>query len=308
MGVRRLLRTPGLKRRLRQWRFNASQRALTRRGWYDPQARSSAEAIFIGGCSRSGTTLLREILDRHSRLACGVETALLVPAFETRRIAERCELDRRELDALVRECSSVVEFAERFYATYVTKGAPLRWVDKSPYNIRVAQQLLSWFPNARFLHIVRDGRDVACSLRRHPRQRLVNTRVVEVETLRPIAEGAATWRAETSLGLALRAHPRAHELRYEDLVTAPQASVRTICSFVGIPFETTMLMPSDPTGPPARLLNNPRAAGPLYTTNVGRWRSQLTPTEREEFARIAGELLIELGYEQDDGWVTAGGH
>ncbi len=287
------------RRRLVRWRARAEHRALVRRGWYDPAARSQTAAVFIGGAPRSGTTLVRELLDRHSSLACGVETAMLVPAFDLDRIAERCAVERRQLKRLAAGCANLVEFADRFFGELAAGRGKARWVDKAPWNVRVVAQLLDWFPNGRFLHVVRDGRDVVCSLRHHPREALRRGTVVPVRTSRPVAACAETWVQETSLGIAHRGHPRYREIVYERLVTEPEAELRAVCEFLGEEFSPALL---DPAGSsteswlPGRLLNARNAAQAVSPACVGRWRQELDRSERVAVARVAGELLAVLGY------------
>ncbi len=305
--LRRLL-TPVLvpRRWLREWWFLRRENALERSGWYDPGARSDSPAVLIGGSPRSGTTLLRELLDRHPSFACGVETAMLVPGFDTHRIAERWQVDRREIDRLVSECRTLVEMADRFYGEMAVRRGKPRWVDKAPWNCRALPQLLTWFPRGRFLHVVRDGRDVVSSLRSHPRQVLHRGRVRAISTCRPIDECSITWHHETGLGLAYQDHPRCLQVRYERLVSAPQEELRRICRFLGEQYEPAMLTP-DPTAVDtalaARFLNNANAAAAPSSARIGRWRHELTRAERRTVCNLAGELLITLGYTTDHGWV-----
>ncbi len=294
----------GLVGPLRSWSGRLNEARLRWAGWYDPEARSEAPAVFIGGCERTGTTLLREILARHPSFAVGVETAVLVPPFSTARIADRWGVERSEIADLARRCHNVVELAERLYDGILLRDCRPRWVDKAPANARVVRQLLTWFPNGRFIHVIRDGRDVACSLRHHPHEVLRGGTIHPVRTNRPIAGCARSWRRQTQLGLAGRGHDRYLEVRYEDLVLRPGSEVRHICTFLDEPFEPSMLMPAPPTwSHPARLVNNRFAAGQIRASSVGRWRRDLTPEERETVAEEAGDLLAELGYAFDDGWV-----
>jgi hypothetical protein len=304
-------RTATLRQRARRWLQGRRQRRLERRGWYDPGAHSDAEAIFIGGCWRSGTSLLREILGRHPRLACGPESQLFALPFETARLERQWSADRAELEALARRCSHLVEFGDRFFARLLESEGAARWIDKSPQNARVARRLLEWFPRGRFLHVVRDGRDAVCSLRTYPRERFVGGRRVPAPTVdRPVDSCARTWVAETTAGLETRGHSRHLEVRYEDLVRQPEAEVRRICAFLGEDFAPAMLAALDPTAADssdpvvsARFVNNPEAADAIHHASIGRWRKELTPHERRIVHENAGELLIELGYVEDDGWV-----
>ncbi len=282
------------------------QAQLIRSGWYELSARSTTAAVFIGGCPRSGTTLLRELLDRHSGFACGIETSLLIPGYDSRRIAERCQLERREVEQLAAQCRTLVEMADRFYGELAARRGKARWVDKAPWNVRVINRLLTWFPNGRFLHLVRDGRDLVCSLRHHPRQVLRRGRVRSVSTNQPIDQCAVTWHDETSQGLAYAGHPRYLEVRYEHLVGRPEAELQRVCRFLDEQYEPAMLIPDTTvaaTAPAARLLNNPLAAAAISTASVGRWQRDLSLPERHRFAEIAGELLLALGYVKDHGWL-----
>lgn len=306
MRLRSLLRPALLPFRLaRSWRWHRDQQRLVRRGFYDPTALSLEPAVFIGGSPRSGSTLLREILARHPHLVCGVETALLVPPFESSRVAERCLIPLAEVDRMVAASRTVVDFACAFYGELARRHGKRRWVDKAPPNVRVLGRLLAWFPNGRFIHTVRDGRDVVCSLRHHPREILHRGTVRPISVNRPLAECATTWVEETSRGLALRDHPRCLELRYERLVEAPEHEVRRVCAFLGEEYAGSLLDASDPAAAddePARLLNNRNAVGAVSVTSVGRWRTELDPAERSEVAHLAGALLVALGYADGDGW------
>jgi hypothetical protein len=154
--------------------------------------------------------------------------------------------------------------------------------------------------------MLRDGRDVACSLRTYPKEVLKNGKLRPVSVDRPISRCAQTWLNETTLGLALRTHPRYHEVRYERLVSNPEEEVRAVCAFIGEEFEAAMLEPDSGckvNAPIARFINNPNAAGSINKEAVGRWRRELSLQEREQVANIAGELLVALGYATGSEWL-----
>jgi protein-tyrosine sulfotransferase len=284
------------------------QRKLRRRGWYSRSARSNEPAIFIGGCGRSGTTLFREMLNRHSRICCGPETSMFASPFAVRKYGWRFDLDEALLRKKADECKTLVEFAEWFFGRYRDEQGKARWADKTPNNVHVVASLLRWFPNATFIHMIRDGRDVACSLRHHPREAYVRGKLVAVQTNNPIRKCARRWFRDVAMGLAFQTHPRYCEVRYEELAADPERQCRRICQAVGEDFEPAMLH-HRPAGAidkaASRLMNNPNASDGVSQQSVGRWRRDLTPDERVVFGDIAGELLIALGYAQDDAWINA---
>jgi hypothetical protein len=294
-----------LSRRLRRRRADAADRQLRQRGWYDLSARSDAEAVFVGGCGRSGTTLVKEILNRHPAIACGPETSMFGLPFNPDNIGPIWGLSTEDLRDEARRSSNLVEFAQRFYSRFAEAENKRRWADKTPNNIRSISQILTWFPRGMFIHIVRDGRDVACSLRHHPSERVVGGRVVPVKSNNPISRCAQRWLADTSRGLAFDAHPRVMRINYEDLVQQPESTTRKLCEFIGEPFDARMLeAPAQRAlSRPGEVLNNSNAKGRIDSSSIGRWRRDLDPDERRQFHDIAGELLIAAGYATDDGWI-----
>ncbi len=294
------------QRTVRRFRERFAQRRLRARGWYDPAARSDARGIIIGGCGRSGTTVFKEMLNRHPRIACGPETSMFGLPFDPRRIAIYWNIPLEQLTALMDESEHLPRFAERFYGDFVRREGKARWADKTPNNVRAVGRILTWFPRARFIHVIRDGRDVVCSLRHHPKERIRGGRIVPVNTVNTIEFCCRRWVQDTSAGLAYANHPRCFELRYEHLIADPEGVLRRVCDFLGEDYDPAMLDPSrtkheTPTG---QVLNNPGASSAVVGRSIGRWRRDLTPDERAEFVDRAGELLIALGYAEDHGWVN----
>ena len=150
--------------------------------------------IVLGGCGRSGTTLLRMMLDSHRRICCGPESSLFRRrAIDAGWLADRFGFDRDEVEAIVDAARSRPAFIEAFAGLCMQKAGKARWAEKTPRNIGRIGEIFRCFPAARFVHVLRDGRDVACSLRTHPRHKVVDGRLVPTGTWRPIAGCARRW-------------------------------------------------------------------------------------------------------------------
>ena len=283
------------------------ERSLINRNWYDLSARSELPLVLIGGCGRSGTTLLREMLNRHSKLFCGPETSMFGLQFWPNNISKMWNLDEKMLISKANSADNLVHFAEEFYIEQSSRAGKTRPADKTPNNIRVIGKLLNWFPRGRFIHIVRDGRDVACSLRNHPKEKIENGKIVPSLINRPILECAQRWLNDTSNGLVYRSHPRYHEIKYEELVTDPEAVLRGLCEFLGEDYQPCMVDPSatqsDNMGV-GRLVNNQNSKEKVSNRSLGRWRDDLTENERKDFDNVAGELLLTLGYVDSKDWMS----
>ncbi len=288
----------GPRKALRIARQHIKQAATTLHPWYDTTDTCPDRAIIIGGCGRSGTTLARVILNRHPNIACGRETAILCDLVNPARLSVEWGIPEAEIQAMVDASPNIIRFCEAFFRSYAQREGKPRWADKTPRNVHAVPRILAAFPNAVFVHVVRDGRDVACSLRNHPKKDIRNGKVVPVHNDRPIRQCANRWLNDTSLGLAFRGHPRCFELRYERLVTDTENAVRELCGFIREDYSPQLLVPSGAEA----AKNNPDADTQIKPTAMARWKRDLSAEERRTFVRIAGELLIATGYVKDHAW------
>lgn len=266
--------------------------------------------LFVLGVSRSGTTLLRVILDRSPGISIPDET-FFVPQLAHRhrgRVDPEAFLDdlRRlprlaawevspaELRARLRPGLTVGEALDAAYSAYAAKHGKPRWGDKTPMYMRHLGLIDRLFPAAQYVHLIRDGRDAALAFLDMPEGVVTKTWAHP----RSPAGFACEWRTEVRRAreLGRRVGPSRYlEVRYEELVADPEGVVRSICAFAGLPFEPEMLEYAgavDVSGKPhhQRLLTPP-------TRGVRDWRTQMSREDALAFGRIAGDLLSDLGYE-----------
>ncbi len=270
--------------------------------------------LIVLGVSRSGTTLLRVMLDRSPGIAIPDET-FFIPQLAHRhrgRVDSDSFLDDlRRFPRLAAWGLSADDFASRlrpdmgigeaisavFDAYASSRGKP-RWGDKTPMYMRHLGLLDRVFPEAQYVHLIRDGRDAALAFLDMPEHVVTKTWAHP----RDAAGFACEWRVEVAdaRGLGRRVgSSRYLEVRYEDLVTDAERVVRTICEFASLPFEPAMLEYAgtvDVSAKPhhQRLLQAP-------TKGVRDWRTQMSPENARAFEAIAGDLLAVLGYELLDG-------
>ena len=278
----------------------------------------------IVGAPRSGTTLLRFMLDAHADLAIPPETGFLAADLA---LLER--LSRREFAEFVEQfppgepgwkdfCLSshawheaidkVDDFSPAdafrcFYRLYAARFSKTRWGDKTPGYVFCMDRIAALLPEARFIHLIRDGRDVALSLR---------------ETWfapgRDMATLAGHWKQAVTAGR--QATAPCLEVRYEDLIHDTAPVLQRVCDFIALDLQPAMLKFFEHS--PARLAEHAerrRSDGsllvgreqrlqqqrlttqPPVAERVQAWRRTLSSAERDAFARVAGDLLVELGYE-----------
>ena len=249
---------------------------------------------------------MRVILDTHPGICCGPESHLFLPHLPSpARLAQRFGLSETDVATLLAASASQAEFIDRFFARYAEVRQKPRWAEKTPRNVLHLDYLFEHFPNARFVHMVRDGRDTVCSLRTHPRHKVVDGQLVELNTWHPIAPCVDRWVTNVQAGLAFRGDPRYMEVRYEALVLEPRETLVRVFEFLGEPFDERVLdyhRDTSPSRDSRHFPQNPEATEAMYTRAVARWQRDLTKEEIALVKREAGPLLVELGYAKDDRW------
>jgi len=248
--------------------------------------------IFVVGCQRSGTTMLRLMLDSHSRISCGPETRFLadlerIVGADWKRLAQYGFTQEEWLER-------IATFFDGIQSDYAASRGKARWADKSPRYALSLDFVTRLFPDAQVVHVIRDGRDVAVSHRK--RFGYWSSVKSSVKWPRYIA-------AARLAGAGLPAD-RYHELRYEDLVTDGEKTLRTLFEFLEEPWEPAVLdFDKKPHDVPDRYHKQlaARRAGagtsePVYRSQVGSHRRQLDPLLRVLLWVTARSTLKELGY------------
>ena len=283
-----------------------------------------ADAIFpvVLGCVRSGTTMLRAALDSHPCLAVPPESYFVTPALEHRARYESGATpgptpgDSLDLDRLLADVAADRSFPDwqlrpaalaevralplrtapeallALYGAYAHQQGKARAGDKTPSHLLHIDLLARSFPDARFVHIVRDGRDVVPS--------------ILGMSFGPdrFAEAVLFWQRRVEQGLAggaMLGPDRYREIRYEALVADPESVLRDLSPFLGLEYSGEMLRYHERADD---LLDGMRATRHVQgvrrppTRGVRDWRIDLDPHHVQLFEALAGDLLDRLGYER----------
>jgi hypothetical protein len=287
---------------------------------------------FVVGLTRSGTTLLRMMLDAHRDLTIPPEThfvpALIKvardPAASAEQMLEPLVSNRTWNDFSV-DATEMVQRLRRlvpgdaagavraFFEIYAGRIGKPRWGDKTPAYMLSVRRIGRTLPEARFVHLVRDGRDVALSQR---------ARAINRQPLPP--DQAARWVTRIRKARA-QAHAlgsrRYLEVRYEDLVRDPEPTLRRICGFVDLDWDPGMLgyhrraaerlqemagelrEEGDRAAQPAgyRIENHRPTTEPPDPGRLDRWRGEMDAEELAAYEGVAADMLVELGYELGGG-------
>jgi hypothetical protein len=275
--------------------------------------RADPPFLFLVGSGRSGTTLLQAMLDSHPDLAIPAETGGFIlrlcedpPLTDTgflniERFLDRLLQDERfqlwGLDAaalrdtLYETSPQTVpqgfRLIYRFYAGVYDK---CRYGDKTPNHVLKMLDLAFYFPESRFVHMIRDGRDVALALQDVPFGPDTPEGRAEYWATRVIAGRTAGQVLGTDRYL---------EVRYEELLGDPSAVLHRIVSFVDLPDSPAMLEYREAVLRQLRMSPRPEEDQSLLqplNPKLRDWRTQMSAAEREAIEGVAGDLLDDLGY------------
>ena len=283
--------------------------------------------------NRSGTTLLRMMLDAHPELTIPPETHFVPELIEAagggsptpEGLLETITSQREWGDFGLTEAELLERFEafeplraadalRSFYEAYAARVGKPRWGEKTPIYVKSMRAIEGALPEARFVHVIRDGRDVALSIRdratkEHPIERIAERWVRRITRAREQARRLSHYM----------------EVRYETLILDTEPTLRAICDFYELPWDDAVLdyhqraaerleemkreLPDQGKrtnlSVERRMMTHARTTEKPDPRRVSRWRESMERADRELFESIAGPLLAELGYAIGDGPDTA---
>lgn len=275
--------------------------------------------VFLIGSPRSGTTLFHQMFDHHPAFALPFESKYIIIFHNNiHEFGDLTDVKNREslivsiemfmrnawlerdhdawIPGLIEAAPQLAQQAapsyagvmEVIYGFFATQRGATRWGDKMATFRRCMPTVLELFPNARIVHLIRDGRDVASSIL--PLSFGPNT----------IYVAAKKWRNSVEHGLDFAArHPdQVYTIRYEDLIDDPERYLRELCEFIGEPFDDAMLNyhKSGTTRVPRKEIHG-QLNKPVNKERAARWKRDLSRNQVRVFEAVAGPLLDKLGYE-----------
>ncbi len=269
---------------------------------------SDLRLVFVVGMPRSGTKLLRDLLNGHRDVAIFPNESHFIPYFQ-KRYGARTDLNNRlvfqELFCEVAATTfgrrlaargiilseehwrngmkggTYADFLDALFLTYRTMTGCSVVGDKTPEYLTQIPILSELFPGARFIHIVRDPRDYALSMRNAWNKNM--------------ARAVQRWKTHIRKYIKdVNARSIAEvTVRYEELLAAPDLVLSRICEYLGIPFVPAMMTIRESS----EELGDARGMQSVKSDNSQKWMTRMSPAELLELERIAGALMVEIGYE-----------
>jgi hypothetical protein len=264
--------------------------------------------FFIVGCPRSGTSLLSVLLDRHSRIVVTPETYFFhvfsglsrrrnqpdhdwfVTRYLDNSYLSAMKLDKSKVLQRFRdynpEHSSFFRCALEEYAE--THNEPIIG-EKTATHLRWVKTIFQWYPNAKVLWIVRDGRDVVMALMRLFHKNL--------------RSHCCTWRMSVKLGLQFeKKYPNNfYRVKFENLVSMPQIELAKLCDFLEVDYQDRMVNTKVHSGTilEKEMFYKERALKPIDQSKIGEWKHSATPQQVALMHYVMGDYLRKLDYKDD---------
>ena len=274
---------------------------------------SPTSPLFIFGCPRSGTTLLSSMLGAHPNLAIPAESHLynnFYPIVQRHGDLSHARTRARVLEEILRSgyfqnwspapsmsgtLGAITRFdfhglVDALLRSWALQQGKSRWGEKTPQHTLYWRSILSGFPGAQVIHLVRDGRDVMLSYR----SAYFGPKHVYPLALRWKRYLAAAEEARVFL------HQSAFlQVRYEDLVTGAENELRRICAFLGEEYTPAMLgYYQERRSSRIEKRNARNLCLPVMSDNTGKWRTGMSRRELRIFEALAGDSLERYGYER----------
>jgi hypothetical protein len=275
--------------------------------------------LFIVGAARSGTTLLQRMMDSHPDVAVvnetywiprpadecagltreGFVTPALIPLLLQAPKFARMNVSPQDLDRLLVSNAPIkyANFVSGIFDLYAQREGKTLAGDKSPGYARKIEKLGKLWPTARFIHLIRDGRDVYLSMASWSKGERVVGRFPTWSRDSAVAT-ALWWRWTVKLardGGQSLSEGLYREVRYESLVADPEQGCRSLCTFLGIPYDEAMLRFHE-----GRTRVKPGHSTKSQwlppTSGLRDWSTQMPSDEVERFEAAAGDVLEDLGY------------
>jgi hypothetical protein len=260
-----------------------------------PSGRRNFTPIFLLSAPRSGSAWLRDVLGAHPDIASGPETyAFEALGWFLAVVEERARSEKGLLGAGYVDRVELGRACAQLYRSAIASrvGGRAYFVEKTPLNTDFLDVIDLAFPAAKVVHLVRDGRDVACSMITARRERGMSLPA-------DVRGATARWRRiERVIAFGERHPERYCEVRYEALVAALRPQLERLFAFLEIPLVDSVLDRMCEVG---RNVKHPSAVTGAAGF-LGKWRASFSPEDVRVFKEGAGRLLIHLGYERDDRW------
>lgn len=274
---------------------------------------SNTVHLFIGGRGRSGTTLVQGMLSNHPSIKAGPEFDLMPEISRLFLIAKQKVKSGRL--AYYYDEKVLSESFNRLTRTLLENKINIDYrviSEKSPVNVLHFDSIAEIFPKAKFINVIRDGRDNVCS-HLEVGKRMLAKGLKPSKDLTSVFIASKLWTTAIKTGYKFQKKISSNKksvncitIKYESLVSNPKSVANKICSFLDIPLEKKMYnaIAKDVGFSPDNIwYTENQASQKINNSRIGRWSIELSTFQKFLISLNAQETLEILGYEKDLNWI-----
>jgi hypothetical protein len=264
--------------------------------------------LFIIGCPRSGTTLMRLIFNSHPELAIPDETGIfdwlynrplykkLLPLKASKNqvlVKSLGEVVTKQFDALPaskrKSPKAIIDFLLQSYAQREQKSY---WGEKTPLNIYYLATILNIYPDATIIYMIRDPRAVASSFKRYVDHKRGKEDFWITED---VNKAIKLWK--TSVEQAMEFKNQITFVKYEDFVRKPQSTIQRLCEIIGLPYQDRMFEFYKNNSPDNQEVWHRETTKPVNQSNIDKWQSELSEEEIRTIERDLKDYMEKFDYQ-----------
>lgn len=265
--------------------------------------------IFIVGCPRSGTTVMKELFNNHPEVAIPDETGIfdwlynrplykkLLPLKASKNLAlvkSLGEAVTNEFDALPaskrKSAKSAIDFLLQGYAKRERKSY---WGEKTPLNIHYLGKILNIYPDATIIYMIRDPRAVASSFKRYIDHKRGKEDFWITED---INKAIKLWKK--SVDQATYFKNQVNFVKYEDFVANPQSTVQELCEIIGLHYYEKMFKFYKNSSPSNQEVWHRETTKPVNQSNIDKWQTELSEEEIKTIERDLKGYMEKFDYQK----------
>jgi len=256
---------------------------------------SSEKILFIGGSPRSGTNLLQSLIRTFDGIGGVYPEVCLFQDIKEEEFLNEFGLNKNEIIKAKKEADDdIIKLSEIVLKQYKKKNKINLITLNAPKQGIFIDELFKYFPESKFIFMIRDGRDAAVSMKGYHGF--------------SIDQGTKIWTVSMNSRIKVKDKENYMEIKYEDLVNFSIREMLRVSKFLGISMPSKdkifnfFRKTKSEELKKISALHEKQLSKPIYNTSIGRWKKDMNEEDKRIFKKIAGDILIREGYEKDNNW------
>jgi protein-tyrosine sulfotransferase len=258
--------------------------------------KSNEDLIIIGCYPRSGSTLLKNLLNQHPKIIAGEIEINIFQDIKTKdKLINAFNINQKEISQAKNNANDLVSFSENILEKVKEKNEGEKVLIKQPKHVLFIDKIFKHYPQSKFIHIIRDGRDATMSQRYYL--------LPKGKKEWPYEWCCRQWATFINRARKFKDDPRYLEVYYEDLVKNPKENLDKITGFLNLEkIPQKNIEKAHKKFNFKKMPTHKNVKKPIDKKKINKWLDKMLEKDKQIFKKIAGKELIKLGYEKNNNW------